>query len=97
MSHIVKFHLILWVFFAFACRCLPETMFHSHHEGSNRFGTGDEVKGHRQGAAVVEVGEPEFGSGELPLHVRIILQVDEGQENEKSIRTSGFVLLDSGD
>ena len=36
-------------------------------------GAGDQVEGHRDGPAPLEIGEPQFGPGELPLHVRIVL------------------------
>lgn len=35
---------------------------------------GNQVEGGRQGAALVKVGEPQLGSGKLPLHISILLQ-----------------------
>lgn len=35
---------------------------------------GNQVEGGGQGAALVEVGEPQLGSGKLPLHVGVLLQ-----------------------
>lgn len=39
------------------------------------FGRGDDVEGHRHGQAFPEVAEVQFGSGELPLNIRIVLAV----------------------
>lgn len=38
---------------------------------------GNQVEGGRQGAALIKVGEPQLGSGKLPLHVGILLQRSE--------------------
>lgn len=35
---------------------------------------GNQVEGGGQGAAFVKVGEPQLGSGKLPLHISILLQ-----------------------
>lgn len=34
----------------------------------------NQVEGGRQGAALIKVGEPQLGSGKLPLHVGVLLQ-----------------------
>lgn len=39
--------------------------------------TGNQVEGGRQGATLIKVGEPQLGSGKLPLHVGILLQRSE--------------------
>lgn len=63
-------------------------------EGQRRsqdaLGAGDEVEGNGQRAAVLKVGEPEFGASKLPLHVRIILQ-----EREREVRDVGQSLIHS--
>lgn len=37
-------------------------------------GAGNQVEGCGQRSSLVEVGEPQFGPGELPLHVGVLLQ-----------------------
>lgn len=62
---------------------------------------GNQVEGGRQGAALVKIGEPQLGSGELPLHVGILLHTHtEGvsgisQVNglQKPFRTINLLLL----
>lgn len=43
------------------------------------FGAGNQVEGGREGAALIEVGQPQLGPGKLPLHIGILLrrQADE--------------------
>lgn len=43
----------------------------------------DQVEGGGQGAALVKVGEPQLGTGELPLDVGVLLQGRPGRHRNK--------------
>ena len=43
-------------------------------QSQHRFGTGDQVKGHRERPSFLEVGEPESGPRKLPFNIGIILK-----------------------
>lgn len=74
MSHLVKLHPIIYIFFVFSLKNSPEKFFYPKQKGKDRVGTRYEVKGHRQSATRFKVREPEFGSGKLPLNISITLQ-----------------------
>ena len=54
-------------------------------------GAGDQVEGHRDGPALLEVGEPQFGPGELPLHVRVVLPPFRGEGRYGSAGKVGLI------
>lgn len=53
-----------------------------------RFGTGNQVEGSRQGTTLVKVGQPQLGSSKLPLYISVLLQrqtvawMSEGQRKD---------------
>lgn len=50
---------------------------HAGHQVADSLRGGEDIKRRRQGALVVKVAEPQFGAGELPLLVLVILQKPE--------------------
>ena len=58
-------------------------------EVEEALGRGEDVEGGRDGPALLEVGDPELGAGELPLDVRLLLW-----EREVRVRCVGSGVKD---
>ena len=56
-----------------------DPLVHAGQQVAEGLGRGQDVEGGRQGALVVEVAQPQFGPGEFPLLVLVVLQNSEAQ------------------